>query len=402
MMCLKNEKEVFATQMSETKKTIIYAGGFKLPDKNAAAQRVIANGKILRDLGYNVVFIDVAEDCGGDVIATKRNIFGFDCYSVQYPDSITAWFSYVTRINDVKKISHLYNNVSAVILYNYPAVAMSRLLNYFHKRNVKVIADSTEWNAKTHNIPKNIDTDMRMKKVHCKLDGVICISRYLDSYYKNKTKTVYLPPLTDKEESKWNQSRRQDGALNFTYAGKTGKYKDKLNMLLESLYEAAPQKPYQFNILGVSKEVCLSNYPEIKEVLDRLGENVKFRGRVSHYEALSYLRDSDFSIFFRQDTIVSRAGFPTKYVEAVTSGTPVITNKTSDLGEYLKDGKNSILIDGYEKKDITRAFERAFAMSKDEIDELKNNCAKEKETFDYRNYKTTVEKFMNNIVNNKG
>ena len=35
------------------KGTIIYYGGFSLPDKNAAANRVVSNGKIFKDLGYN-------------------------------------------------------------------------------------------------------------------------------------------------------------------------------------------------------------------------------------------------------------------------------------------------------------------------------------------------------------
>ena len=38
------------------KELIIYIGGFELPDKNAAAQRVIGNSKALRDLGYETVF----------------------------------------------------------------------------------------------------------------------------------------------------------------------------------------------------------------------------------------------------------------------------------------------------------------------------------------------------------
>lgn len=45
----------------ETKGTILYIGGFELPDKNAAAQRVVANAKALRDLNYNVVFIGITK-----------------------------------------------------------------------------------------------------------------------------------------------------------------------------------------------------------------------------------------------------------------------------------------------------------------------------------------------------
>ena len=37
---------------------IIYIGGFELPDKNAAAHRVLGNAKILRELGYKVILIE--------------------------------------------------------------------------------------------------------------------------------------------------------------------------------------------------------------------------------------------------------------------------------------------------------------------------------------------------------
>ena len=48
--------------MNGTTKTIIYIGNFELPNKNAAAQRVIANGKIFRDLGYKVVYIGISKE----------------------------------------------------------------------------------------------------------------------------------------------------------------------------------------------------------------------------------------------------------------------------------------------------------------------------------------------------
>lgn len=33
------------------------------------------------------------------------------------------------------------------------------------------------------------------------------------------------------------------------------------------------------------------------------------------------------------------AGFPTKFVESITAGTPVLTNQTSDLADYLVEGE---------------------------------------------------------------
>ena len=40
-------------------KNILYIGGFNLPDKDAAAQRVMANGLLFNKLGYKVYYIDV-------------------------------------------------------------------------------------------------------------------------------------------------------------------------------------------------------------------------------------------------------------------------------------------------------------------------------------------------------
>ncbi len=38
------------------------------------------------------------------------------------------------------------------------------------------------------------------------------------------------------------------------------------------------------------------------------------------------------------------AGFPTKFVESLGAGCPVITNYTSDLDLYLKNGFNGFVV----------------------------------------------------------
>ena len=50
---------------------------------------------------------------------------------------------------------------------------------------------------------KNLDNFLRMRIIHFKLDGIIAISRFLENFYKNKTKTIYIPPLVNKNEDKW-------------------------------------------------------------------------------------------------------------------------------------------------------------------------------------------------------
>ena len=43
-------------------KKVLYLGAFELPDKNAAAQRVISNGKLLREMGFEVTYVGISKD----------------------------------------------------------------------------------------------------------------------------------------------------------------------------------------------------------------------------------------------------------------------------------------------------------------------------------------------------
>lgn len=377
--------------------TIIYIGGFKMPDGNAAAQRVLGNSKILRDLGYNVVFIDISESCDTDILKTKHEALGFDVWSIRYPKSNIAWFKYITEINRFISVSKQYSDIKAVIVYNYPAVALHKLHRYCKKNYYKLIADCTEWYPKSKNIVKNIDSTLRMNKIHYELDGIIAISHFLYEYYSKKMKAVYIPPLIDIQDAKWNINREDNSGIVFTYAGVPGMHKDKLNLIIEALTEIKTMKKYTFNIVGLTKEQYLQYYPEHEPLLESLIGKVSFKGRVTHREAINYVKRADYSLFFRPDTLVSRAGFPTKFVEAVTCATPVITNKTSDLGEFIRDGENTILIDGYKKKDIIDAINRIFDLSRDEVNKIKENCEAMRSTFDYRNYTDSLGKFIEEV-----
>ena len=48
--------------MNENRGTILYVGGFELPDKNAAAHRVLNNAKIFRELGFHVIFCGIDQN----------------------------------------------------------------------------------------------------------------------------------------------------------------------------------------------------------------------------------------------------------------------------------------------------------------------------------------------------
>ncbi len=372
--------------------TIIYIGGFRLPDGNAAAPRVLNNAKILRELGYKVVFIDVNDNANKKIKETHFLVDGFDCYSVKYPKG-KEWGKYLTSISEFKDVYNEYENVTHVIAYNYQAFAFYKLMKFCKMRKIKLISDCTEWHGNSDFI-RDLDTNFRMKYIHKRIDGVIAISRYLYDYYKGFVNTVEIPPLTDCEDDCWQKEEKSNSKLIFSYVGSPARRKDKLDAFVKAMGKIDSPVEYALKIVGATKEKYLANYPEDEELLNKLGDKLEFCGRVSKKDAMDILKASDFSIFFRADTIITRAGFPTKYAEAVTMGIPVIANLTSNLSDYIKDGENGFVIEGFDEENVRLTLNRVLNLSKEELLKVKNNCKEERNIFDYKNYIEKMKKIL--------
>jgi Glycosyltransferase len=334
-------------------KTIVYIGGFELPDKNAAAHRVINNGKALRELGYHVVFIDTSKEknMSKDILKTKNSCFGFDTYSVPYPLHAKAWIQYLTDIEPYKKVIEDQQTVQMVILYNFQAVAMRKMLRYCRHKGIRCCADVTEWRSTkgeglAYRILKDSDTWYRMAVLHKKLDGLIVISSFLKKYYEKQANVVLIPTLVDTSEEKWhNPYQKSEKVLRLVYAGNPG-LKDRLDTLILALLRV--NRPYVLDIVGITEEQFLHYYPGLRQKLAGT-DTILFHGRVSHQKALEYVKKANYSCFFRDNNRVSNAGFPTKLAEALTCGTAVFTNQTGDISQYVNSANGIVIKDATEQ-----------------------------------------------------
>lgn len=384
-----------------SKGTILYVGGFELPDKNAAAHRVLSNGKIFRELGYKVVFVDIDKNYSSNISAfdTHKMVDNFDCWSLSYPKTQSEWIKYLTNIESFKIILKEYSDVKFIIAYNFPSVALLKMKYHCNKNNIRLIADCTEWYSTegmnlAFKIIKGTDSFLRMRVVQKRLDGIIVISKFLENYYSN-FKSLRVPPLVDIKESKWaTLNKNEDNIIKFIYSGSPGKNKDRLDLVIDALYKLKNYYNYQLNIVGISKDNYLTEFPKHGLALEVLHQRVKFHGRVSHTESMEMLKKSDFSIFLRNKSRLTEAGFPTKFVESISAGVPVITTCNSDVEEFLDNNVNGYLIDN----NLGETLEKVLSLNKDKIVSLKKNV--KTDLFDYRNFthdfKIWIEKFEMN------
>ena len=368
-------------------KKVLYIGGFELPDKNAAAQRVHTIALMMRDNGYDVHFVGLSKN--GNESGT---VDGFEYISLSYPQGLKAWLLYAIG-KDVKSIFRRYSP-DVVIAYNYPAVASFRLIRYCHKKRINIVGDITEWYS-SDRLVKKIDVFLRMRLVNKLLDGIIVISRYLKEYYKKKL-TIELPPLVDLSNPKWqykgDEVNRQD-LIRLIYSGSPGigaNNKDRLDVVISS-FLSIHSPILSLVIIGLSQQ----EFEECYNLRIPENSNLTFLGRVPHQKAIEELMTSDFQIIIRDSNKPNNAGFPTKLVESISAGIPVIATPVSNIEDYIKDGYNAIIIPSPQEADIKGALERISQMNRVSVIQLKKQC--DRNLFDYRRFLPLMKGFISSL-----
>ncbi|PWM64666.1 MAG: hypothetical protein DBX61_11400 [Clostridiales bacterium] len=324
---------------------IIYFGRYELPDKDATANRVVANAKIMRALGHDVILAGWSKKIEKNCYK-KSQYFGFECYEkYQERTSFDKFKTFTDARNELFLLK--LQKADLVIAYNFPAVALKKIMKYCKKHAIKCIADVTEWFANYNPNPffrvvKAYDSYLRMKVLHKKADGLIVISKYLEKYYAAQ-KTVLIPPLVDKSEPKWLlTSKTSRKIFRLVYAGWPSKVKERLDLLVNSIEKIAAKLPVQLDIYGINEQ----DYRKIYSLQERsvFPPCIIFHGKVSHQEAIQAVKDADYSLIIRESSRKNNAGFPSKLVESISCGTPVLTTAISNVADYVHDGNNGYII----------------------------------------------------------
>jgi glycosyltransferase involved in cell wall biosynthesis len=371
-------------------KGAVYIGRFEFPDCNAAATRVRMISKLLKKSSYDCTFI------------TTYNTINKEPSIVEgckvYYSSSKGKTNYYSK--DYIRLIEQIDNVSIIIVYNLPSNILFSINQYSKKKKITIIGDVTEWYGSSDysglkRLLKQIDTIYRMRVLHKQLDGLILISSYLKKYYR-KTNNIVLPPLLDiewktDELDKWID----EGIVSFVYAGNPGKEKDKINLVINAFQKLEGLYDFKFNIYGITKENFEIFYPELKEYLFK-SSNITFHGRVHRNVVIQATKNSDYFIFVRGATRANMAGFPTKFVESLSLGTPVITNITSDIGNYLTDGENGYIIKELSIEGVYTILEKI--LKNNTRIKLKNS---HKNAFYFEKYHKDFDLFMSSVSNKK-
>lgn len=389
------------------KKFIIYIGQIIPPDKNAVAQRVYANAKLLKKCGYIPIIIG----CDKNITCLKRidDVYSFETYVLPYPTTTKQW---VYRMISIKQYIKIFNkvgkeNIKAVITCDLQSIAQIKMQKYLNKNKIIYIEDTMEWirhsrKKSLKSIIKDIDTFFRMKFIHLKTKNIICISDFLFKYYKNKNcNVVNIPVLIDYYDKKWDIKMKYipNKVRKFVYAGDAGSigYKERLDkvmiaacQLLESGYNIVVE------IIGITKSEFEKKCPNIAKNKN-FTKIARFFGRQPHSFCLEKIKQADFSILIRENTREMKAGFPTKLSETLRLGTPPLITFIGDFENYLTDNVDCIKLLNTSIQEIYNAMRKICEFDDEKLISMHNNCLSNHK-FDITNYENQFKEFLNKII----
>lgn len=284
---------------------------------------------------------------------------------------------------------------SHVIVYGGGASYLARLRRWARSHDVAVLVDIVEWydvrNMRGGALGPQALNEVIGRQLQRRSDGAIVISRLLENYYRTAAfPVVRVPPTLVPDAISLSAGRpAADGAITLIYAG-TPARKDEIGTLVRAVRDVdAEGTRLRLELLG----------PDAAEVMrlsgiDSLPRSVTALGRIPQREVAGRVRAADYSVLLREEKRSSNAGFPTKFVESLGVGTPVVANLTGDLGDYLRDGVNGFVVAPLDERGVRLALDKVLATSIDERSAQRRAANEIAKTFDYRNYVAEIDRLL--------
>lgn len=380
---------------------ILILSYYRFPEGDAGSLRQYAFGKLLSDLGYTVCFVGMGYGAChemGDYKGFKYTSLRTNQDKPGLMGCFVNYFGYKSRLESFIKKHYSNSRVECILVDDIPLNALLFLKRLSKREHIMLVHDSVEWYSPEQFrfkrfAPSYILKDLNNRFLIDKNFKVIAISKYLEKHFLEKgLEIVRIPAVMDIDNLGYEKKIRRE-RLTVLYAGTPGK-KDYLKEMIKGILLLGNDliKKIDFRLIGISKDQLIDMHYVSQQMLDKLGDSLNVVGRIRRKDVLKNLEEADFTVLLRSPTQrYAKAGFPTKVVESLASGTPVICNITSDLGDYIRDGENGIIVNECSAEAFSLAIKRALHLTFEQRKIMCSNARKCAEG--YFNY----ELYINNV-----
>lgn len=405
-------------RLRSNQRKVFYLGNFLFPDGDAGAHRVHGIGNCLRDAGFEVVFLG-AETAGRpqdmeDAGPHRFNGFSYhpagNAGTTQLRRFWRLWHTHLSGLSTMSRLRSLCDESAvAVFAYQPSALLLAQLRTFCGRHRLALIADVVEWYESSQftggrMAPVWLDNEVRMRWAGRWVGGVIAISRYLEQYFATfGVPVLRVPVITDVSQlgphGQPAINSNSDVNLRLAFVGTIGS-KDLVENAVWGLRLLGKESDrVEMVLVGPTRRDLASALGEQAGLLEEMGSRVRITGRLPHVQALEALASADFSVLLRPERQFTQAGFPTKLVETLAMGVPPICNLTSDIGLYVLDGLEGLVLDSCLPQAFAAGIRRAIAMPIQKRTEMRVSARKRAEvSFDFRNWTQPLRVFLEDLI----
>lgn len=195
-------------------------------------------------------------------------------------------------------------------------------------------------------LPQKIVEFLYMKIIYKSYSGILVMTSPLKKLFiksgitEKKVLIVNNAVFIDKFISKTDNKNNEEY---FAFIGSLNQKKDGILTLLEAL--AVVKKKYP-NIrlkiagFGFGNDVNIF-HDKVSEL--SLNNNVEYLGCLDSFSAINLIRNATGLLSARPNSLQAEYGFPTKIIEYLATGNPVVTTITGDLKLFLIDNENAFI-----------------------------------------------------------
>lgn len=365
------------------------------PNEDAGAVRQHSFAKAFKSIGFEVLEVGMGYTKQYEIYeyddskyVSLRNEISKNRGSFEY------LFEHKKKLKFLLETQLKYCKFDVIMFRGLPYNTLQYLKRYARKNDTVLIYDCVEWYSPQQFKKGRFDLLYIQQNMYNKVwidrpIRVIAISNYLYKNFQSKgIEVVYIPVIMDIKEIQYEKTKIANKLI-LLYAGQPGK-KDYLKEVIEGLLLLTKheQEKVELRIIGTTQNQLIENTGLTVEQINILRNSISIIGRVKREEVLNQLSTADFTVLLRSTTQrYAKAGFPTKVVESLASGTPVMLNLTSDLGNYIHDMKEGIIIEDCTSDAFAVAIRKALSLNRNELISMQKNARDSAvKNFDYIHY----------------
>lgn len=377
----------------------------QFPHGDAGGNRIEYMAKCFQNEGIQTIVISLGKNSETDFNAEK-NLYVTD--GILYKNAIVKKSFVSWYLLSGFKIGSIIDEFSPnendrVVIYSTNPIFIS-LIRRKLNRVGDIYYDVVEWDDENSFRYKKFDPHYWLFRwcfygIFPKGNGIIAISKNIESFFKSKgKKTILFPICLDSKEFSRSYDFRNTGnsKLKLIYPGNP-ENKDDIAKVIKSVANIVNAKGpiLELHFTAVSKDRISKLLGSQSNLLEQLDNTITFHPWLEYEQLIQLYYSMDALILFRFDNQVCRSNFPSKVPELLACGLFIIANECGDFFEYLTDKVDSLKICGNTEKDCQNTILQALKLSDEEKKVMSKNaflCAETK--FNYKSF----SKVLSNLV----